>query len=558
MIIPARDRRQPAKLSRERIKPFPLRGWNTRDPITATDPAFARRALNVVIGDEGCTPRPGYVDHFSQISGAIDSLLVWTAPDATWKMFAATSNGLFDVTRPGSRRAADVDGLHSGQWSSVLLNNEAGAFLCAVNGADPYRVFDGSTWTVDGVTNFDSALLSQVAIHKHRLWFVARQSKSLYYLPDRAIGGTVSEWPVEYLARRNGYILAAASLSNDGGKGPDDRFVVVTTEGELIVYAGSNPDREETWQLVGVYPVPKPLGSKCFTEIGGKLAYLSVDGVLMVPDVLARPEHDKDSGAISSPISPEFGKAHRTALAKQAWQAIEDTQRGLLLVNAPYTRQLGAHNIGRILLEDGDYLLFENGGFIGLQPGLPAEVGLPAVPGREAGIYDVARQMIWNADTGAWSEWIGHDARCWARAGGELFYGTLDGAVRKITGHTDAGAPIEATIVDAFDRFGTAQLKTWHRIKPMITAQAAYKPFAGVNTDWRGPEAPEAPNTLTVSTAWADVDWGSPWRPDMRRIYDWRGVNGRGQAASAVVAIKATAPWTYEGYEISYTVGGSI
>src|SRR6185436_9262950 len=105
-----------------------------------------------------------------------------------------------------------------------------------------------------------------VNVFKGRLFFIPKASLSFWYLPAGAAGGALAEFDLSGEAVKGGYLMAMATWTRDGGSGVDDFAVFITSEGEAIVYQGTNPNSSTTWAKVGSYTIGKPLGRRCMMQ----------------------------------------------------------------------------------------------------------------------------------------------------------------------------------------------------------------------------------------------------------------------------------------------------
>jgi hypothetical protein len=160
--------------------------------------------------------------------------------------------------------ASVVSGLTNARWQHVNVATAGGNFLLAVNGADKLRGYDGTNWYTDGdgshdITGVDSATLIHVNTHKERVWFVQKDTLKAWYLGTKAISGAATAFPFQSIAQSGGYpSVAMATWTIDAGFGADDLAVFITSQGEVIVYRGTDPSSATTWALVGVWQLGTP------------------------------------------------------------------------------------------------------------------------------------------------------------------------------------------------------------------------------------------------------------------------------------------------------------
>ena len=197
----------------------------------------------------------------------------------TQRMYAAQATKLFDVT--SSTPVLIASGQSSGNWSAAQFSNAAVSalgtnWMIAVNesGADYPLRFNGTSWvTLDGTAGApaptDGAAkitgpagtpvefgkgLSYVWKYRGRLYFIGAGSMDAWYLPIDSVGGVLAKIPLAGAATLGGKLIAGASWSLDAGDGIDDKNVFITSEGEVLIFTGSQPRRRRQLAAGGALP----------------------------------------------------------------------------------------------------------------------------------------------------------------------------------------------------------------------------------------------------------------------------------------------------------------
>ena len=228
---------------------------------------------------------------FRSMTDPVETVLQYRPPTGNGELFAAAGANIFDVSSSGAVGAAEVSALTSAQWQYINFSVGGTAYLYAVNGADKPLLYNGATWTpIDGasvpaVTGVTTTTLANINIHKTRVWFCENGTLKAWYLPTNAVGGAALALDLSNLCQRGGYLVTMATWSYDNGRGMDDYAVFVTSEGEVIVYQGTDPASSATWSLVGVYAIGTPLGRRCAVKYGGDLLLITKDGVVPMSKV---------------------------------------------------------------------------------------------------------------------------------------------------------------------------------------------------------------------------------------------------------------------------------
>ena len=111
------------------------------------------------------------------------------------------------------------------------------------------RHFNGTSWATPSISGVTGSTIVNVTAHKTRLFFVLINSLKFGYLPVASVAGTVATFDLASIAQKGGSLQAIGTWTRDGGDGSDDLAVFLTSEGEAIVYAGTNPGSADAWNL---------------------------------------------------------------------------------------------------------------------------------------------------------------------------------------------------------------------------------------------------------------------------------------------------------------------
>lgn len=443
----------------------PTGGWNARDSLANMKPGEAvymrdwyPRTTDVVI-------RGGQQDHATGITGVVKTLAVYNGVSGTSKMFAATNSGVYDASAAGAV-GASVATSTNGYWQDINFGDGTTQWLIMVNGTDKPNYYSGSAWTaVDAastpaLTGLTTTSIIGVFAHKGRLFFIEKNSLSAWYLAAGAAGGALTEFDFASIAKRGGYLVAGGTWSVDSGDGPDDRAVFVTSEGEVIVYQGTNPSAANTWSLVGVYYIGEPIGRRCLFKYGGDLVVITLNGAFPLSAVLQSTTVDRKL-AITNKIELAFNEAATLYKGYAGWEAIFYPAQSAMLFNIPTAE------------------------------------------------FSTAKQYVLNTSSPKkpWCEFRNWDAVCFGLFDGELYYG-VSGAVQKAWTSTmnDDGSNIVAEVKESFQNFGTGQQKRATLYRPILQVNGSISYLTGIDVDFKDTNiVGEATYTVTSGAQW-DVD----------------------------------------------------
>ena len=324
----------PKQTATEASLPAPVKGWWLSSNLSTPEPASARVLDNWVCTTTGIRVRGGG-SLYATLDAAVTSLFVYMA-GTNKKIFAATATKIFNITSvtPTVVPTADITLQTSGIYSTVQFGTAGGNFLVIANGTEAVRNYDGTTWTTPAITGATSSTLSAVWTYANRLFFVQRDTQTAWYLPVDSIAGVATSFSLAGIFTRGGSLLFGARWSLDAGDGLDDKCVFVSTEGEVVIYEGTNPNVAADWRKVGNYQMPRPMGRKSFTQAGGDLLIATEVGLIPVSAAIQKDIGAIEGAAVSQPISPYWQKRARE-LAGTSWEIIKSPTANYMVVSQP-------------------------------------------------------------------------------------------------------------------------------------------------------------------------------------------------------------------------------
>lgn len=466
-----------------RTIPAPVGGWNARDSLENMGRQDAIRLINWFPRTTYCEIRGGSTSWATGLPALPETLMAYNAPSGTNKMYAAVSSGIYEVTSAGAVGAAKAS-CTLGRWQWINYGAVSGThYLIAVNGQDKPFYFDGTTWVaVDGasspaLTGVTTTNLVHVNLFKNRLFFLEKNKLNFWYLPVQQVSGALTEFVLDSLAGRGGYCMAMATWTLDAGAGVDDFAAFLTSEGEAIVFRGSNPSDSTNWFLIGVYYVGKPLGRNCFMKLKGDLTIIVEGGLFPLSRALLSASIDRQV-ALTDKINKSMLEATQLYGSNFGWQAVLYPAQDALLLNVPVSVG-GTH-----------------------------------------------KQYVMNLTSKAWCEFNAWNAECMLVFGGQLYFGTGTSIVKAWTGQSDAGSvAIVADAKTAFQYFGMpGQKKRFSMIRPLIMTNGSASFSIGLNVDFDdSPPLDTASYTVPTTALWDTAIWDTAiWQVDFQILRDWR------------------------------------
>lgn len=521
--------------------PAPVKGWDAISPLAKMDPQNAVILRNWI-------PRAGYVevrkgsrDYMTGAGDPVESLLTWRGdPTGVDKLFAVADTGVFPITDLSDPWPASVKTVSNPRIQSANFANDGGSFIINVNGDDtPFR-YDGATWanlTITGSSGpitLDPQDLIDVCTHKSRLHFLEKGTLRTWYLDTNAIQGTAQLLDLGPLFKEGGTLNAIDTWSSPFGLGQDDYFVALTSEGEVAVYQGDDPSNVLYWTQVGLFQIGKPLGRRSLFKFGGDLIALTTNGVISFNQAIKLDRSQQNAVALTQKIQNAFLDATKAYSANFGWDAIFYQEEALALYNIPI-EELG-----------------------------------------------ISYQYVQNLQNGAWCEFRGLNAFCWATANEAIYFGGEDGVYQANKGVTDSDMDLNYDCLSAFNYFGSPRQKNFTMVRPIFNATANIQPAVEIDADFVISTPTATPTVIDTHTTAMTVrkDWngatgvgfcgalhisGSLSAADFGR--DSLGVGGGtgdviGDGAGNIIVVASGEPFSaaiqYIGADLLYTAGGPL
>lgn len=500
--------------------PAPVGGLNYRDPISAMQPTDALVLDNFIPKQTGVELRKGWQYYTSTVSLPIKSIFTYNAPDpADNKIFAAAGGNIYDVTSGTPSLVVSGTSAENDQWNTTQFATNAGMFLLAVSPGAGYYTYDSvNGWVQQSVTNLPTDLTS-VAVWKRRVWFTEKDSSKVYYLNSvDSIAGSSHSFEMGSLLRNGGYVRGLINWTLDAGIGIDDHLVVVGSQGDVGVWAGTDPSGANNFELKGVWYVgPVPKYGRFFTGYGGDVMIVSTLGLVPISRLVNGQFSEVQPGPsqkVQSVLSPLIA----TLKDELSWDVFIAPDSDVLIIKLP-----------------------ENGG--------------------------VYQQFAMNVNTGAWCTFSGIPMACSALLNGQLYFGTEDGRVAKgLFGDSDGvetddtgGTAIEGDVQTAFNSFGTpAQLKKFGLARPIFIAPEAPSVLARINTQYTFSNNAGSPSFVETNEGrWDQGLWNTArWVGTANTYQAWIGTTGLGYYAALRMKVRGKPATIFTSSHMMTELGG--
>lgn len=473
--------------------PAPVGGWNARDSLANMEPTDAVTLENLFPQTSNVVLRGGYAEHATGLGGQVQSLMVYNS-GATVKMFgaAATSLAIYDVTAAGAVGAAVVSSIANAKYEYINVTTAAGGYLYAVNGADAPLLYNGTTWvsvtaiSTIAITGVTTTNLSNIQLFKNRVWFLEKDTLKAWYLPTNAVGGAAQALDMSAIAKQGGSLINMDAWTIDAGYGVDDQLVFITSNGEVIVWRGTDPASASSWALAGIWKLGAPVGNRCMLKYGGDLLVLTTDGLLPLAQALQSSRLDPRV-ALSNKISGAISLATQNYKSNFGWEIVFSPENNAVWINVPVA--------------------------VGQQ-----------------------EQYVMNTITQSWCKFTNWDANCFGFYDNQPYFGG-SGTVYKAwnSNYKDDTANIATNSLQAFNYFESRGVqKYFTRARPSLFTDGLPEIFLGVNVDFNVQDTAAAISApVSVVGLWDSGLWDSAlWGAGLQITNNWQGITGIGYCAA--------------------------
>ena len=328
----------------------PVMGMDGTVPLNNMRPGVAVYLYNLLPSEYGCRTRAGHRVWAQNLAGgAVHSIIPFTSEvlgGVDNRLFAATKNGIYDITTQGADNPLAVvtfpDQSSEAGFCTFLHHTDPSGnqvLLVAVsrNGLYEYNP-SGSVWTkyTTEITGVDPGKVEFLMNHKERLWLIEAEKSDAYYLGIGARAGAATKFQFGSKMRHGGSLVGLYSWSADGGDGVDDYLVAVSKGGDVLVFRGRDPSTADAWDLVGVWFIGKvPGGRRVGVEDGGDLMLLSIFGVTSISNLMSGMSPTKVERTVTGKISRFVRNAIKAKIDLPYWEIKPLREQNLMVINSP-------------------------------------------------------------------------------------------------------------------------------------------------------------------------------------------------------------------------------
>lgn len=506
--------------------PSPTGGLDTRSPLSNMDISKAVQMTNAVPTAIGVAVRKGYQLFRGDLLG-VESMFSYVGakvvPD---RLFVAGGGEIIDVSDWATPIAPKV--ITNTKVRTVQMSTQGGQFLVVANGTDAPCFFNGTVWTDFTISASPAALgewtytgtlanLINPIVHQKRLWFVVKNSTRIAYGPINSLGGAITTFDVSGLLPRGGIIKEIVSWSADGGSGLANRLVIVSSEGDVVIFSGADPSVATDFRNDGVWQLAAP-APRAFIPYDGDVLYFCERGIFPLSNYL---QSTSNAPPITMNVSNTIGELVRMFTDSHGFDYQSVPNENLLVINLP-------------------------------QLSLSGSV-----------------QLVFNSETNGWALFTGLPANCWANLNGTVYFAGGTSVWKAFTGWKDGaladgsgGRPYTAITQQAFSTLGAGGVNkhvSLMRVN-LISSSTNSSLKMSVKTDFDTTPPANTPSVAGTALAlWDTSQWDQAvWGNNNVSFARWQGAAASGTYVSVVLSIQATTETVWTSTDLVFEVGGIL
>lgn len=513
--------------------PAPMGGLNAQDPLPAMPEGDAVVLENIFPRPTYVQLRNGSVNWLTGLPGWCESLMaygsgtgrqLWAAVFNT----GAASGSFYNATTQGAAPAPAVTGLTNARFEHSNMGTPGGQYLIAANASDPVYIYNGSVWQAVTATSTPFAItglpmgvttsnLRAPTVWKNRLFFIQDETFVVWYLGTQDIAGPAVSIDFGSQFRLGGSLQAIVTCTVDSASQIDDYLGFLSTEGELVLYRGTDPAEAGLFNIVGTFRIGIPVGRRCWFKYGADTVLITSDGYVQLSNLLTAGDETNQNQFLSYKIQDLVNTDIALFGQNFGWQGIVYPLGNKIIIN---------------------------------------------VCTEERGTFATAQyQYVMNTISKAWCKFTGWLGECWEVMGDQLFYGGNGVVVQADTGFSDNSAAITGQMKPAFSYMNSHMRKLYTMVKPLLQVNGQLTIALSLNVDFEDIQPTGFPTFSGGNGgAWNSSPWNTtPWGTADVVQKNWQTISGDGVAATAYIVVTAKGLFVrFYSFDWCYKVGGML
>lgn len=438
--------------------PAPYGGLNTRDAESNMEPTDAIVLENFIPQQGSVMSRNGYVEWCS-LDGNVETLIEHFSGNS--RKFLACHNGkISNITNPASITILSSNYTNN-KWQSISYNG----YTLMVNGSDAPIKYDGTTITSNSIdpTGGTASALNGINIFKNAVYVWNTNLPYFWHGAINAISGTFTKFDLSFVCPNGGNVLQMITISRDGGAGVDDYCAFLMSNGYAVVYEGDDPSKANSWALVGVYKLAKPMSIRSSMKTAGDVAILTKQDFILFSTALQNEGQLVQSTKLSGVVLDVVNKFANN----YGWEVVSYPKKALLFFNVPIATNS----------------TYEQYGF--------------------------------NTITGAAFKFTGMNAFTWALYDDDLFFGSNGKVFKADTGQADNGNYIVCKAQSAYNNLGSPAEKIVNSYRNTIKLDSSATLNSIVNFDYSENSSRQTTSFTGIGAKWDESAWDvTAWSPE--------------------------------------------
>lgn len=326
-----------------------------------------------------------------------------------------------------------------------------------------------------------------VQVYARRIWFTEKNSFRVWYLPINSIAGAASSIDLSSLYILGGSLQGMVVWTVASEYGTTDYAAFVSSEGEVVLYEGIDPDTAGSFTLVGTFRIGKPVGQRFWSRVGTDTILICEDGLVPISKA-AFTNRQSQGDAISFKITNLISQKLIADKSVFGWQVMLHPLGNKIICNAPASQSTATV------------------------------------------------QYVMNTITNAWCRYKNLPAVCFGLFGDNPYFGGPTAVYKAEYGNDDNGSAITSDVMPAYSYFAAPGLqKLFTAVRPIITVNSAFSPAISLSVDFAQSSVSSTPSLSsgTNSPPWNTSPWNtSPWAFPIMTTRDWQWLGGIGFAAT--------------------------
>jgi hypothetical protein len=372
-------------------------------------------------------------------------------------------------------------------------------------------------------TSVTKADLAFIFTWKSRIWFLAENSATAFYLPVNSVTGQLQLFDFGPLLKNGGPLAIGVSWTYDSGAGIDDSLIIASFQGDVMLWEGTDPSTAATFALKGVWYAGRlPIGRRGFCQHGGNTLFLTEYGLIAISDLVAGKLHSTQlEGSFGYKVNPNLSRYISDTISTRYWF-------------------LSVYPVEETLVLGGP--IYDS-------------------------IRSIRQSFAMDSLSNAWFTISDMDIYCADVFKGQYIFGTRDGNVcRGFVGFRDGGSfdgvtpgtEVTGRVQGNFNGYGQNTLnKRMLRVKvygisdgkPSIVV--LYKAEYDLKTLLSTPSP-----VSTVLNTWNNALWNQAiWDTGATSFHKWIGVSGFGKMLSFQLAVRGSGRTLLTDFEALYETG---